>query len=81
MKEYRNNKGYEVKETGRYRRTCFVDTEFNRILYIENLEDRSYDCIRLVTLGDKDHKPMVNNIYRYNDNDYVEQVVNSFTRQ
>lgn len=46
MKEYRNNKGYEVKETGRYRRTCFVDTEFNRILY----------------------------------NDYVEQVVNSFTR-
>lgn len=80
MKEYRNSKGYKVVEIGRYRRTCFVDTGFNRISYVENLEDRSYDCIRFVTLGDKYHEPIVNNVYRYNDNDYVEQVVNSFMR-
>lgn len=47
MMQWKNNKGYTVRETERYIRTYFVDTKYNRIMLIEDKEDHDMDRINL----------------------------------
>lgn len=42
MMQWKNNKGYTVRETERYIRTYFVDTKYNRIMLIEDKEDHEW---------------------------------------
>ena len=48
MMQWKNNKGYTVRETERYIRTYFVDTKYNRIMLIEDKEDHDMDRIKIV---------------------------------
>lgn len=79
-REYKNEKGYRVKETINYRRTYFLDTKYNMIVFVESLDDPEMDKIKIVTLGNKTQKEDVKTIYRYEDPDFINGVINAFMK-
>ncbi len=78
--QWKNNKGYTVRETERYIRTYFVDTKYNRIMLIEDKEDHDMDRIKIVRFGTKEKDADIIVVYRYDDPAFVESVINGFMK-
>ncbi len=70
-----------VRETERYRCTRLLETEKTRITFIECKEDRLLDRIKIVKLGDVFTVPEEMIIFRYEDEQLLEQIVNMYKEQ
>lgn len=70
-----------VRETEKYRHIRLLDTGRMTITFIEDKVDRIYDKIRIVKLGNMFRNPEIVTVYRYEDEQALEQIVNMYREQ
>lgn len=71
-------KEYRVRETESHKRIYLIDTKYNMMVFVYNKADSDMDNVKIITLGDSEHEPIKNIIYRWEDPDFVSQVETNF---
>lgn len=67
-----------VRETEEYRRTRLLETKSLKITLVEDKENNKYDEIVIVKYGYKYLAPEIITVYRYEDEQALEQIVNMY---
>ena len=68
----------EVSNTNKYRRVNLYETRKVKITYTECKFDRSLDRIRFVKLGDQYEDPEIITVYRYEDEQLIEDMLKMY---
>ena len=64
-----------VYETKKYKKIRLYETEIMKIDFVEDKQDRDYDKIKIVKLGNQYMKPEPITIYRYEDEHLMENMI------
>ena len=64
-----------VFETKEYKRIRLYETETMKIEFVEDKQDRKYDRIRVTKLGNIYREPETIIIYRYEDEQLIENMI------
>ena len=64
-----------VYETKKYKKIRLYETETMKIDFVEDKQDRDYDKIKIVKLGNQYMDPELIVIYRYEDEHLVENMI------
>lgn len=67
-----------VYETKKYKKIRLYETETMKIDFVEDKQDRDYDKIKIVKLGNQYMDPEVIVVYRYEDEQLVEDMLNTY---
>lgn len=74
-----NNKGGNkmrvVHETENYKRTILYESNATRITFVQDKNNKSMDRIIVTRLGNRYAEPMPISIYRYEDEDYINHML------
>lgn len=68
-------------ETKRYRKTELYSSKVSGIYFVEDKEDRAYDRIKFVRYGNEYSDPEIAIVYRYEDEQFVNHMVETFKNQ
>lgn len=67
-----------VFETLNYKRVTLYETETTEIVFVECKSDNKYDRIKFVKLGNEYREPEVIVVYRYEDEQLIEGMLNTY---
>lgn len=67
-----------VYETENYKRTVLYESNAIKIIFVQDKNDRTMDRIRITRLGTKYIAPESVSIYRYEDEDYINHMLNLY---
>lgn len=70
-----------VRETEKYKITNLFESELICIKFVEDKQDRQMDRIKFIRLGNGYIDPEIVTIYRYEDEQALEQIVNMHREQ
>lgn len=69
------------RETSRYKVVVLYETEQTLIVFVEQKNNNNYDRIRIVRYGDRYSDPQEVIIFRYEDEQFVNHMVETFRNQ
>lgn len=67
-----------VFETLNYKMVSLYETETTKIVFVKCIPDNKYDKIKFVKLGNKYREPEVIIVFRYEDEQLIEGMLNTY---
>lgn len=67
-----------VYETENYKRTVLYESNATKIVFVQDKNDRTMDRISITRLGTIYINPKTVTIYRYEDEDYINHMLNLY---
>lgn len=67
-----------INETINYKRVLLYESKVTRIVFVQNKNDRMMDGISIIRLGTEYNAPKSVNIYRYEDENYINHMLNLY---
>lgn len=67
-----------VFDTPNYKRVNLYETETTKIVFVKCKSDNKYDKIKFVKLGNEYKEPEVVVVYRYEDEQLIEGMLNTY---
>ena len=65
-------------ETSNYKMVILYETETTEIVFVKCKQDSTYDRIKFVKLGNEYREPEVIVVYRYEDEQLIEGMLNTY---
>lgn len=67
-----------VYETENYKRTVLYESNATKIVFVQDKNDRTMDRIIVISLGNEYVEPSSVSIYRYEDEDYINHMLDLY---
>ena len=67
-----------VYETENYKRTVLYESNATKIVFVQDKNNKSMDRIIVIRLGNEYVEPSSVSIYRYEDEDYINHILNLY---
>ena len=67
-----------VYETENYKRTVLYESNATKIVFVQDKNDRTMDRIIVISLGNRYVEPRSISIYRYEDEDYINHMLDLY---
>lgn len=67
-----------VFDTSNYKRVKLYETKTTKIVFVKYKPDNDYDRIKFVKLGNEYREPQVITVYRYEDEQLIEGMLNTY---
>lgn len=67
-----------VFDTEKYKRIILHETETTKIVFVKDKCESEYDKIKFIKLGNEYRKPEAITVYRYEDEQLIEDMLNTY---